>query len=200
MLDEPSPRLGNSLIGLATGLAVGSSVSRAQQNAARTQPEPAASCWRGRWPDRRSEVLTCTPLLISRASPRSGSNGWTHILNSTSWTYAGHQKFKTSYHALTSSKHAWGRVSQTENRENSEDPGAESETLLDVKGLNCPMPLLKAKKALNGLSPGALLRVIATDPGSERDFETFSAQSGHALLSFERQGDDFIYLLRKKDA
>jgi len=75
-----------------------------------------------------------------------------------------------------------------------------SETLLDVKGLKCPMPLLKAKKALNELDPGALLRVIATDPGSERDFETFSAQSGHALLEFERRADEFVYLLRKKDA
>ena len=77
---------------------------------------------------------------------------------------------------------------------------AEDVTLLDVKGLKCPMPLLKAKKALNELDPGALLRVIATDPGSEKDFETFSAQSGHALLEFERQEDTFVYLLRKKDA
>jgi TusA-related sulfurtransferase len=76
----------------------------------------------------------------------------------------------------------------------------EDVTLLDVKGLKCPMPLLKAKKALNELDPGALLRVIATDPGSEKDFETFSAQSGHALLEFERQEDIFVYLLRKKDA
>lgn len=77
---------------------------------------------------------------------------------------------------------------------------AEEATVLDVKGLKCPMPLLKAKKALNELDPGALLRVIATDPGSERDFETFSAQSGHALLTFERREDEFVYLLRKKDA
>lgn len=75
-----------------------------------------------------------------------------------------------------------------------------SETLLDVKGLKCPMPLLKAKKALNELAPGGLLRVIATDPGSERDFETFSAQSGHALLESERRDDEFVYLLKKKDA
>ena len=75
-----------------------------------------------------------------------------------------------------------------------------SETLLDVTGLKCPMPLLKAKKALNELAPGGLLRVVATDPGSERDFETFSAQSGHALLEFERRDDEFVYLLQKKDA
>ena len=71
-------------------------------------------------------------------------------------------------------------------------------TLLDVQGLQCPMPLLKAKQALNGLTPGALLRVLATDPGSERDFETFSRQSGHELLEASREGNVFSYLLRKK--
>ena len=74
----------------------------------------------------------------------------------------------------------------------------ENAVLLDVKGLNCPMPLLKAKKALNEMSPGELLRVLATDPGSERDFQTFSAQSGHELLTFEKDGDVFVYVLKKK--
>lgn len=77
---------------------------------------------------------------------------------------------------------------------------AAAETLLDVKGLKCPMPLLKAKKALNELPAGGLLRVLATDPGSERDFETFSRQSGHALLEFDREDDVFVYLLQKKDS
>jgi len=72
--------------------------------------------------------------------------------------------------------------------------------VLDVKGLNCPMPLLKAKKALNELEAEALLQVLATDPGSVRDFETFSRQSGHSLLESRREGDTFIYLLRKKSA
>jgi tRNA 2-thiouridine synthesizing protein A len=70
--------------------------------------------------------------------------------------------------------------------------------LLDVKGLNCPMPLLKAKKALNGMEPGQHLKVIATDPGSERDFQTFSAQSGNELLEFEQDDGVFTYVLRKK--
>lgn len=72
--------------------------------------------------------------------------------------------------------------------------------LLDVKGLNCPMPLLKAKKALNEMEPNALLRVLATDPGSVRDFEVFSQQSGHALLESRQEGDTYIYLLRKKSS
>ncbi|MEJ2088249.1 MAG: sulfurtransferase TusA family protein [Gammaproteobacteria bacterium] len=70
--------------------------------------------------------------------------------------------------------------------------------LLDVKGLNCPMPLLKAKKALNEMASGELLKVLATDPGSERDFQTFSAQSGHELVEFAKDGDVFVYVLRKK--
>lgn len=76
--------------------------------------------------------------------------------------------------------------------------GVEEIEILDVTGLNCPMPLLKAKRALNALPAAALLQVIATDPGSERDFETFSRQSGHELLEFRRDAEKFIYVLRKK--
>ena len=70
--------------------------------------------------------------------------------------------------------------------------------VLDVTGLNCPMPLLKAKKALNGLAPGTLLRVIATDPGSVRDFEVFAKQSGNELLESVATEGRFTFLLRKK--
>jgi tRNA 2-thiouridine synthesizing protein A len=79
------------------------------------------------------------------------------------------------------------------------EPNRESvPVLLDVSGLNCPMPLLKAKKALNELPAGGLLRVIATDPGSVRDFEVFSRQSGNALLESKQSDGRFEYLLRKK--
>lgn len=71
-------------------------------------------------------------------------------------------------------------------------------TELDVCGLNCPMPLLKAKQALNRLAAGELLRVLATDPGSVRDFEVFSNQSGNALLDAQTRDDTFVYLLRKR--
>ena len=70
--------------------------------------------------------------------------------------------------------------------------------LLDVKGLNCPMPLLKAKQALNALAPRERLKVLATDPGSVRDFEVFSRQSGHSLLESRQEGDTYIYVLQKK--
>jgi tRNA 2-thiouridine synthesizing protein A len=73
-------------------------------------------------------------------------------------------------------------------------------SVLDVQGLNCPMPLLKAKKALNELPPEALLQVLATDPGSVRDFEVFARQSGHALLESRQEGGTYVYLLRKKAA
>ena len=69
---------------------------------------------------------------------------------------------------------------------------------LDVQGLNCPMPLLKAKQALNRLSAGELLRVKATDPGSVRDFEVFSEQSGNELLDAQTRNDTYVYLLRKR--
>jgi tRNA 2-thiouridine synthesizing protein A len=68
---------------------------------------------------------------------------------------------------------------------------------LDLKGLSCPMPLLKTKQALNRLESGAVLKVIATDPASERDFQVFAEQSGNTLLSAERLDDCYLYLLRK---
>ena len=69
---------------------------------------------------------------------------------------------------------------------------------VDAKGLNCPMPLLKAKKALNAMGSSGRLRIYATDPGSVRDFEVFSAQSGHRLLESKKEGDTYSYLLQKK--
>lgn len=71
-------------------------------------------------------------------------------------------------------------------------------TVLDVKGLKCPMPLLKAKKALNELTPGSKLRIFATDPGSMKDFRVFSDQSGHPLLESNESGGTYSYLLQKK--
>ena len=70
--------------------------------------------------------------------------------------------------------------------------------VLDATGLSCPMPLLKAKQMLNNLTGGALLRVIATDPGSVRDFEVFARQSGNVLLESTSRDGRFEYLLRKK--
>ena len=69
---------------------------------------------------------------------------------------------------------------------------------LDVTGLNCPMPLLKAKKALNEMQAQQRLRVRATDPGSVRDFEVFAKQSGNQLLESSQQGGIYSYLLQKK--
>jgi tRNA 2-thiouridine synthesizing protein A len=68
---------------------------------------------------------------------------------------------------------------------------------LDVTGLQCPMPLLKAKLALNALAPEQVLKVIATDPGSERDFKAFVDQSRHHILAFEKNADTYCYWIQK---
>lgn len=68
---------------------------------------------------------------------------------------------------------------------------------LDTTGLNCPMPILRAKKALKELQPGDILRVTATDPGSVKDFEAFAKQTGNELLDSLTEGDTFIYRLKK---
>lgn len=68
---------------------------------------------------------------------------------------------------------------------------------LDTSGLNCPMPILRAKKALKELEAGDILRITATDPGSVKDFESFAKQTGNELLESTTEGDSFIYRLRK---
>jgi len=68
---------------------------------------------------------------------------------------------------------------------------------VDASGLNCPMPILRAKKALKDLQPGDILRVVATDPGSVKDFEAFAKQTGNELLESTTEGDAFVYRLRK---
>jgi len=76
---------------------------------------------------------------------------------------------------------------------------AEFDEELDTSGLKCPMPILKAKKAISSLSAGQILRVIATDPGSVKDFQAFAKQTGHELLEAREDNDTFIYLLKKRD-
>lgn len=70
--------------------------------------------------------------------------------------------------------------------------------VLDVKGLNCPLPILRTKKTLSEMTSGQVLRVLATDPGSVKDFQAFSRQTGNELLSSIENGDTFEYLLRRK--
>ena len=69
---------------------------------------------------------------------------------------------------------------------------------LDARGLNCPLPILKAKKALSDMVAGESIRVASTDPGSMRDFQAFARQTGHELVEQVKQGDDFLHVLRKR--
>ncbi len=70
--------------------------------------------------------------------------------------------------------------------------------VLDVKGLSCPMPLLRAKLVLQELEPGQHLRVLATDPHSVMDFEAFCAKTGHGLLEHREEQGVFTFLLRRR--
>ena len=69
---------------------------------------------------------------------------------------------------------------------------------LDARGLNCPLPILKAKKALTDMASGELLRVVATDPGSVRDFQAFARQTGNELVEQVTSGADFLHVLRRR--
>ena len=69
---------------------------------------------------------------------------------------------------------------------------------VDARGLNCPLPILKAKKALAGLQSGDTLKVVSTDPGSVRDFQAFARQTGNDLVEQTTAGSDFIHVLRRR--
>jgi tRNA 2-thiouridine synthesizing protein A len=69
---------------------------------------------------------------------------------------------------------------------------------LDTRGLNCPLPILKAKKALAELTSGQLLRVVATDAGSVRDFQAFAKQTGNELVDQQTVGNEFTHVLKRR--
>ena len=69
---------------------------------------------------------------------------------------------------------------------------------LDACGLNCPLPILRAKKSLSSLDSGQILKIIATDPGAVKDFEAFARQTGNELLESSEEGGKFHFLVRKK--
>ncbi len=69
---------------------------------------------------------------------------------------------------------------------------------LDARGLNCPLPILKAKKALAEMVTGELLRVVSTDPGSMRDFQAFARQTGNELVEQISVADEFVHLIRRR--
>ncbi|MCU7959481.1 MAG: sulfurtransferase TusA family protein [gamma proteobacterium symbiont of Bathyaustriella thionipta] len=68
---------------------------------------------------------------------------------------------------------------------------------LDASGLNCPLPILRAKKALGGMEAGQILHIIATDPGSVKDFEAFAKQTGNELISSGEEGGKFVFDIKK---
>lgn len=69
---------------------------------------------------------------------------------------------------------------------------------LDARGLNCPLPILKAKKALAEMASGEILRVLATDPGSVRDFQAFARQTGNDLVGQSESNKEFTFFMKRK--
>ena len=69
---------------------------------------------------------------------------------------------------------------------------------LDARGLNCPLPILRAKKALNDMPSGQVLRIVSTDPGSVKDFQAFCKQTGNELLSHAEAQKEFVFYMKRK--
>jgi TusA-related sulfurtransferase len=74
----------------------------------------------------------------------------------------------------------------------------EAQKELDTRGLNCPLPILKAKKALTDMLSGEVLKVVATDPGSVRDFQAFARQTGNELVEQIAGEKEFVHYLRRR--
>lgn len=72
-----------------------------------------------------------------------------------------------------------------------------AEEMLDARGLNCPLPVLRARKVMQRLAPGAILHVLATDPGTVKDFRAFCEATGHQLLEQAEAGGEFAFRIRK---
>ncbi len=73
------------------------------------------------------------------------------------------------------------------------------DTVLDVKGMTCPLPVLRANRALRGLAAGARLRVLATDRAAVADFQAFCRETGHALLAWSEEAGTFSFLIRRRE-
>jgi tRNA 2-thiouridine synthesizing protein A len=69
---------------------------------------------------------------------------------------------------------------------------------LDARGLNCPLPILRTKKALTDMTTGQVLKILATDPGAVKDFQAFSKQTGNTLLSSDTVENEFVFFMQKK--
>ncbi len=78
------------------------------------------------------------------------------------------------------------------------EPIMQTDQEIDTRGLNCPLPILKAKKALASMESGQLLKVLSTDAGSLRDFQAFAKQTGNELLEQQTLGDEFVHVLKRR--
>jgi TusA-related sulfurtransferase len=78
------------------------------------------------------------------------------------------------------------------------DQGVQIDREVDARGLNCPLPILRTKKTLNDMVTGQVVRILATDPASVRDFEAFARQTGNQLVQQSEQDGAFVFLLRRK--
>jgi TusA-related sulfurtransferase len=82
--------------------------------------------------------------------------------------------------------------------QDSSTPDIAPDKEIDTRGLSCPLPILRAKKALADMASGQVLKVVSTDPGSNRDFQAFCRQTGNALLGQQAVGKDYIHFLRRR--
>jgi TusA-related sulfurtransferase len=109
-------------------------------------------------------------------------------------------RWRTGCAAAASSRSLWNCRAAPEHLRKLElqEPAMNIDKEIDTRGLNCPLPILKAKKALTDMQSGQLLKVVATDAGSVRDFQAFAKQTGNELVEQQTVGQEFIHVLRRR--
>jgi tRNA 2-thiouridine synthesizing protein A len=109
-----------------------------------------------------------------------------------------HQAARSRPRVVRATWYRCGRRAADTNNRNRGDINVQFDKELDARGLSCPLPILKTKKALNDLTSGQVLKVVATDPGSVKDMQAFASQTGNPLLSSAEENKDFVFYLKKK--
>jgi len=148
----------------------------------------------------RTQILVCCLLMsaITAALGVYATSGIRHAADLVAKTFD--ESLMSINYARAAAADFSNMRAASSRRRVSTDPASRAtlDKEIDTRGLNCPLPILKAKKALADLQSGQLLKVVATDSGSIRDFQAFAKQTGNELVEQQTVGNEFIHVLRRR--
>src|SRR5215203_1005159 len=140
---------------------------------------------------RRRAARSCSP-------PSSSPTACSRRPTSSAGRRAPDAPSQTGCARAASNRNGWTCRPASGRRKSTWTDTMDAQKEIDTRGLNCPLPILKAKKALADMASGDVLKVVATDPGSVRDFQAFARQTGNELLEQTSANDEFVHYLRRR--